>query len=91
MERRCRRDRLFSQRFAVDGPTPHPYISPMYIPFWIYLVALAEGLIGIGLLFWAQHSVVIAIIGAILLADAIIGPALLSLGYFDWLIYRRRS
>jgi hypothetical protein len=58
----------------------------MHIPLWIYLVALAEGLIGIGLLFWARDGVVIAIIGAILLADAVIGPALLSLGYFNWLL-----
>jgi hypothetical protein len=57
----------------------------MNIPIWIYIVAALEGLIGAGLLFWERQSLVAVIIGVILLADAIIGPLLLSRGYFDWL------
>ena len=57
----------------------------MNIPTWIYIVAALEGIIGAALLFWGWQSRVAVIIGAILLADAIIGPILLSRGYFDWL------
>jgi hypothetical protein len=57
----------------------------MNIPTWVYIVAVLEGLIGAGLLFWGRQSLAVVIIGVILLADAIIGPLLLSRGYFDWL------
>jgi hypothetical protein len=54
------------------------------IPLWVYLVALAEGLLGLAILLRARHSIAITVIGAILLADAVVGPTLLSLGYLDW-------
>jgi hypothetical protein len=58
----------------------------MTIPPWLYAVAAIEALLGIAALYYGRHrgSLLVAVIGAVLLADAVIGPALLASGVIPW-------